>query len=77
MVKYFLAGMVVAGAFGAAGAGIQTTQSQTVDVATVGPQIGQRAPDFRLPDQQGQPQTLASVAGPKGTMIVFYRSADW
>jgi len=66
MVKYFLAGMVVAGAF-----------VQTVDVATLGPQVGQRAPDFRLIDQHGRPQTLASVAGPKGTMVVFYRSADW
>ena len=26
---------------------------------------------------RGQPQTLASVAGPKGTMLVFFRSADW
>jgi len=77
MVKYFLAGMVAAGAVGAAGAGLQITQSQTADVATLGPQIGQRAPDFRLPDQQGQPQTLASVAGQKGTMLVFFRSADW
>ncbi len=80
MVKFFLAGAVVAGVVGAAGAaatGVQAPQTQTVDVTTLGPQIGQRALDFRLPDQHGRPQTLASVAGPKGTMLVFFRSADW
>ena len=50
---------------------------QTVDVNTVGPQVGQKAMAFQLPDQNGRTQTLASVAGPKGTMLVFFRSADW
>jgi cytochrome oxidase Cu insertion factor (SCO1/SenC/PrrC family) len=48
-----------------------------VDVNTLGPQVGQRALPFSLPDQNGKPQTLASVAGSKGTMLVFFRSADW
>jgi hypothetical protein len=68
--------MVVAAA-GAVGAGARMEQAQTVDVATVGPQVGQRVPGFRLPDQRGRQQTLSSVAGPKGTMVVFFRSADW
>jgi hypothetical protein len=42
-----------------------------------GPGVGERIPDFSLPDQNGARQTLASVAGPKGAMLVFYRSADW
>lgn len=50
---------------------------QQVDVNTLGPQPGQKAIEFRLPDQQGRDRTLASVAGPKGTMLVFFRSADW
>jgi peroxiredoxin len=41
----------------------------------VGP--GARIPDFRLPDQNGNFQTFQSVRGPKGAMLVFYRSADW
>ena len=80
MVKHFLTAAIVVGSVGApwvVGADRQAPQSQTVDVTTLGPQVGQRALDFRLPDQQGQPQTLASVAGPKGTMLVFFRSADW
>ena len=47
------------------------------DVQKLGPQIGERVPDFTLTDQQGQPRTLASLMGPKGLMLVFYRSADW
>jgi len=34
-------------------------------------------PDFTLADQHGRKRTLQSVMGPKGAMIVFYRSADW
>ena len=47
------------------------------DLATLGPQVGQRAIDFSLPDQTGRVRTLKSAAGPKGTMLVFFRSADW
>ena len=42
-----------------------------------GPEPGQPAADFSLPDQDGRAQTLHSVMGPKGLMLVFYRSADW
>jgi peroxiredoxin len=48
-----------------------------VDVAKLGPQVGTAVPDFSLADQHGKRQTLQSVMGPKGAMIVFYRSADW
>jgi hypothetical protein len=42
-----------------------------------GPTIGQPVPEFSLQDQSGRTQTLKSVSGPKGTMLVFFRSADW
>lgn len=48
-----------------------------IDVSKLGPQVGATVPDFNLPDQHGKPRTLQSVMGPKGAMIVFYRSADW
>ena len=48
-----------------------------VDINALGPQVGGRAFAFRLPDQRGVEQTLDSVAGPKGTMLVFFRSAEW
>lgn len=50
---------------------------QQVDVNTLGPQAGQKALDFSLPGHDGKTYSLASVAGSKGTMLVFFRSADW
>jgi peroxiredoxin len=48
-----------------------------IDVSKLGPKVGAAVPDFNLADQQGRMRTLQSVMGPKGAMIVFYRSADW
>lgn len=48
-----------------------------IDVSALGPQVGERVPDFSLPDQHGQLQTLESVRGPNGSLILFHRSADW
>jgi hypothetical protein len=42
-----------------------------------GPTVGDRIPAFSAPDQNGQTQTLSTIAGPKGAMLVFFRSADW
>jgi len=49
----------------------------TIDPQTLGPKVGERAPDFSLRDQQGTPRTLRSTFGPKGVVLVFFRSADW
>ena len=48
-----------------------------VDVSRLGPQVGERVPDFSLIDQSGRPRTLQSIMGPRGAMLVFVRSADW
>jgi hypothetical protein len=48
-----------------------------VDVSKLGPQVGERIPDFDLKDQNGKSWTLQSILGPKGAMLVFFRSADW
>jgi peroxiredoxin len=45
--------------------------------AAVGLNVGQKAPAFSAPDQFGGEQTLDSLKGPKGTVLLFYRSADW
>jgi hypothetical protein len=42
-----------------------------------GPAIGATLPSFELPDQAGKPHSLKSLLGPKGAVILFYRSADW
>ena len=42
-----------------------------------GPAVGTRVPTFQLTDQDGQSRSLLSLYGPKGLMLVFFRSADW
>ena len=42
-----------------------------------GPAVGARVPGFALADQTGQSRNLRSLLGPKGLMLVFFRSADW
>jgi hypothetical protein len=42
-----------------------------------GPDVGQQVPAISAKDQEGRSQTLNSVMGPNGAMLVFFRSADW
>lgn len=49
----------------------------SIDTSKIGPRVGTVAPAVAGVDQFGKSQTLASVAGPKGVMLVFFRSADW
>ncbi|MBS1828108.1 MAG: hypothetical protein JST93_22555 [Acidobacteria bacterium] len=55
-------------------AGISAGQQTAFDP---GPKPGAKFPAFSLPDQHGNAQTLESLRGPKGLMLVFHRSADW
>ncbi len=55
----------------------QDAGREAIEVASLGPQIGERVPDFRLPDQNGQYRTLEDIRGQNGTMLLFHRSADW
>jgi len=43
----------------------------------VGLRAGQKAPEFSARDQFGKTQTLETLRGSKGTVLLFYRSADW
>ena len=44
---------------------------------TTGPEVGATLPAFEAQDQTGAARNLASLTGPKGLMLVFFRSADW
>lgn len=48
-----------------------------IDIASLGPQVGEQVPTFSLPDQNGRIVTLDSVLGPNGAILLFHRSADW
>jgi hypothetical protein len=53
------------------------TPAAQSDVRRLGPQVGQRVPDFTLVDQSGRQRSLQSLMGEKGLILVFSRSADW
>jgi hypothetical protein len=46
-------------------------------LTAIGLPVGQKAPAFSLPDQFGHEQTLDSLKGSRGTVLLFFRSADW
>jgi hypothetical protein len=48
-----------------------------VPVEQRGLKIGERIPPLDVVDQFGRHQTLASLTGPKGLVLLFVRSADW
>lgn len=44
---------------------------------SVGLEVGQPAPAFVLFDQFGHEQSNETLKGSKGTILLFFRSADW
>ena len=42
-----------------------------------GLKTGDRIPPISLVDQSGATRTFEQIKGPKGALLVFYRSADW
>ena len=42
-----------------------------------GPEIGERLPDFTLPDAVGNPLSFHSDRAGDRAVVVFYRSAVW
>jgi len=55
----------------------QAPATAPIDTSKIGPQVGQTVPPIEGVDQFGKRHTLSSIAGPRGTMLVFFRSADW
>jgi hypothetical protein len=39
--------------------------------------VGKSAPTFHARDQSGKEQTISSLMGRNGLVLVFFRSADW
>jgi hypothetical protein len=48
-----------------------------VELMEIGLTVGQKAPAFSVRDQFGRNQTLDTLKGAKGTVLLFFRSADW
>jgi hypothetical protein len=54
-----------------------TIQVTSTEPMAIGLAVGQKAPDFSAHDEFGRVQTLESLKGPNGTVLLFFRSADW
>ena len=54
-----------------------TIQVASVEAMSIGLAVGQKAPPFSVRDQFGQLQTLDTLKGANGTVLLFFRSADW
>jgi hypothetical protein len=44
---------------------------------SIGLEIGKEAPAFLARDQFDHEQTNETLKGPRGTVLLFFRSADW
>ena len=54
------------------GAGVETSPAREPIAGSPGPEVGQIAPDFSLPDQHGQVAKLSALRGKKNVVLVFY-----
>lgn len=44
---------------------------------STGPNVGERLPDFKLPDAAGQMINFHADRGQSKAVVIFYRSAVW
>jgi peroxiredoxin len=54
-----------------------TIRMASIESMSIGLAVGQKAPAFSVRDQFGRVQTLDSLKGTNGTVLLFFRSADW
>jgi hypothetical protein len=54
-----------------------TIRVASIELMSIGLAVGQKAPAFSAGDQFGHTQTLETLKGPHGTVLLFFRSADW
>lgn len=58
---------------------VTTVESRRLPAAAGAPQVGQKAPDFTLPDAQGRPVRLSELMAPASgspgswVLLIFYR----
>ncbi len=63
--------------FGWAGICLSAAATDDTYESGWGPALHRAAPDINAPDQHGTPQTLETLAGRNGLLLLFVRSADW
>ena len=55
----------------------EKSESKQAVPASVGLPVGSNAPAFMFLDQFDHPQSNETLRGANGTVLLFFRSADW
>ena len=76
-LKLLVSVMLSALFFAAVGLAQERPSSGQSSDSGIGLAVGTKAPSFSLRDQSGRVQTNQTLRGPKGTVLLFFRSADW
>ena len=53
------------------------SSGKQADAPSIGLQVGNRAPSFASRDQFAHEQSIETLKGSNGTVLLFFRSADW
>src|SRR5215469_3627677 len=61
----------------ASGFAQDNASSSHAALPALGLEVGRQAPAFSSTDQFGEKQSNASMKGNNGTVLLFFRSADW
>jgi len=75
-MKFAVAILFFVGLSGLSG-GQENPRTNQAPPPSMGLPIGQLAPAFALSDQFGHEQSNETLKGSKGTVLLFFRSADW
>jgi len=75
-MKFAVALLLFVGLFGLS-SGQENRPTNLAVPPSLGMEIGQPAPAFALSDQFGHEQSNQTLKGPKGIVLLFFRSADW
>ena len=54
-----------------------SSAQKPADENLTGVKVGDKAPSFKLMDQNGQEQSLDEIVKKGKTALIFYRSASW
>jgi hypothetical protein len=68
--------LLIFGFFGFGRKHVDTSGGQTV-LPDIGLRVGQQAPNFASRDQFGHAVSNETLRGTNGTLLLFFRSADW
>jgi hypothetical protein len=77
MMRLSLVLWLAVGLFAAGDGQDETARQEAAAPPMIGLQVGEQAPAFTFRDQFGRTGSNATLRGSKGTVLLFFRSADW